>query len=88
MFEAGARDERHRLIGAYSGITLAALRRLASRYDWGGLQYLLCRYEGGSLIVRPLRDGYYLLIALSPGVGMAEGLYRTDDARTRMNEEI
>ena len=88
VVEAGTRDDRHRLIGAYQGIALASVRRLAGRYDWGNVEHVVCRYQEASLILRPLRDGYYLVVALAADGRIAEGLHRTDAARVRMNEEI
>lgn len=88
VVEAGLRDERHRLIGAYQGIALATLRRLSRHYGWGGIDYLLCRYDEGSLVLRPLRDGYFLVVALGPDGGTAEALHRTDRAQALMNQEI
>jgi predicted regulator of Ras-like GTPase activity (Roadblock/LC7/MglB family) len=88
VVEAGARDERHRLIAAYQGITLMSLRRLAGRYHWGGVRYVVLRYQQGSLILRPLRDAYYLLVTLAPDALVAEGLHHTDSAQALMNLEI
>jgi predicted regulator of Ras-like GTPase activity (Roadblock/LC7/MglB family) len=88
VVEAGERDERHRLIAAYQGITLMSLRRLAGRYEWGGVRHVVLRYQEGSLIVRPLRDAYYLLVALSPDAPVAEGLHRTGFAQDLMDREI
>jgi hypothetical protein len=84
---AGASDERHRLIGIYQGILLAAARR-ALRSRSGGIQYVVTRYAVETLILRPLRDGYYVVVSLGPGADVALGVHRSATAQDRMNEAI
>src|SRR5579859_6810243 len=88
VVEAGAKLERHRLIGAYQGLTLAALSKVTERYELGGLEYLVRRHAAGSVILRPLRDGYYLVVSLSPGVPVGPGVFRSAVAQERLNEEL
>ncbi len=85
---AGASDERHRLIGIYQGILLAAARRALRPLRSGDLQYVVTRYEAETLIVRPLRDGYYVVVTLGPGADVAIGVHRSATAQDRMNEAI
>jgi len=85
--QAGASDERHRLIGIYQGIVLAAARR-ALRPLSGDIRYVLTRYEAETLILRPLRDGYYVVVSLEPGADVPLGVYRSAAAQGRMNEAI
>jgi hypothetical protein len=86
--EAGTSDERHRLIGIYQGIVLAAARRALGRLPAGDIQYLLTRYEEHTLILRPLRDGYYVVVTLGRGADVARGLRRSATAQDRMNEAM
>jgi predicted regulator of Ras-like GTPase activity (Roadblock/LC7/MglB family) len=88
VVEAGARDERHRLIGAYQGIGLAALQRSANRSSAGALHYVLCRYAGAAIILRPLKDGYYLVLSVAPGPAVAVGVHRSALVQERMNAEL
>lgn len=85
---AGRSEVRQRLIGAYQGIALAAVRRTLSRYDAGAVESMVCRYDAGSVLLRPLKDGYYFIVALAPRASVAEALWRTDVVRQRMNEEL
>ena len=87
-FETGARDERHRLIGAYQGIALQLARKTMRRYAVGAIHYSVCRYEWGQVVLRPLNDGYYLLIALAPEVGLANALHRSAVVQERLNREL
>jgi hypothetical protein len=86
--EAGASDERHRLIGIYQGLALAAARRVLAGVPAGDIQYLLTRYEEHTLILRPLRDGYYMVVTLGPGADVARGVRRSATAQDRLNEAM
>jgi len=88
VVEAGARDERHRLIGAYQGIALAAARRILDRHEAGGVGLILCRYATGTVILRPLKDGYYLVFALGPEASLAQGLWRSAETSERLELEL
>ena len=85
---AGLADMRHKLIGAYQGIALATARRTAARYPTGALTELVCRYEDGTLILRPLVDDYYLVLSLSPEASVARGLRFARDAQAALDAEL
>jgi len=86
--EAGAGDERHRLIAIYQGIVLSAARRALRHLVTGEIDYLVSRYDAGTVIVRPLRDGYYVVVSLRPGSDVRSGLRRSATAQDRMNEAM
>ena len=88
VVEAGGSRDRHRLIGAYQGILLGQVRRAVERLSTGHVIQLVWRYSAGSVIVRPLKDGYFLVVSLSPSANLGEALHRSAGARTRMNEEL
>jgi predicted regulator of Ras-like GTPase activity (Roadblock/LC7/MglB family) len=88
VVEAGARDDRHRLIGAYQGIGLAAAQRTMARYAGGGIRHILCRYTRGAVILRPLKDGYYLVVALGPEAGPAQGLWHSAHAQEELDAAL
>ena len=85
---AGLADTRHRLIGAYQGIALAIARRTAERYSSGALTELVCRYEGGTLVLRPLLDGYYLVLSLSTEANVARSLWFARQAQIELDAEL
>jgi hypothetical protein len=85
---AGASDERHRLIGIYQGIVLAAARRALGRVPAGDIECVVTRYEAHTLILRPLRDGYYVVVTLGPGADVPRGIRRSAAAQDRMNEAM
>ena len=88
VVDSGARDLRHRLIGAYQGIALADARRILDRYQGGNPGLLVCRYAQGTVIVRSLRDGYYLVLSLAPDASLAQGLRHSSDASERLRAEL
>ena len=85
VFEAGAHDFRHRLIGAYQGIALLIAQGTSSRYAAGEISHIVCRYTGGSLILRTLKDGYYLVMSLKPDAPLAHAVHRSSVTQSRVN---
>jgi predicted regulator of Ras-like GTPase activity (Roadblock/LC7/MglB family) len=88
VVEAGVHDDRHRLIAAYHGLALATVQRAGERYDVGALHLLVCRYAWGSVILRPLKDGYYLIMSLAEAGSLAAGVHHSARAQQSLNAEI
>lgn len=88
VVQAGAGDYRHRLIGAYQGIALAIARRIGTRHGVGALESLTCRYSGAALVLRPLKDGYYFVLAIAPGGGLADAVRQSESTRRRIDQEL
>jgi predicted regulator of Ras-like GTPase activity (Roadblock/LC7/MglB family) len=88
VVEAGDKQWRHRLIGAYEGISLATVKQIVLRHAMGGLQYVLRRHAGGSVLLRPLKDGYYLLVSLRPEAALAEAVHRSASAKRALDEDL
>ncbi len=88
VVEAGEKGERLRLIGAYQGLALQAVRKLATQYEMGTLHYMLRRHDTGTIILRPLKDGYYLVVSLRPEVPAALGVHQSAITQERINEEL
>jgi predicted regulator of Ras-like GTPase activity (Roadblock/LC7/MglB family) len=88
VFQAGARDYRHKLIGAYQGIALAIARRSARRHGMGEVASLTCRYAGASVVLRPLKDGYYVVLSLEPGSHVSVAERVSESVRLRLDREL
>jgi hypothetical protein len=87
--QTGTRDERHRLIGAYQGIGLATARKTLAKYGGSGpIRYMLCRYTAGVVILRPLKDGYYLVLSMPVDGRVAEGIHRSELTQEKLNQEL
>ena len=87
--QAGSKDERHRLIGAYQGIGLATARRTLARHGGGDpIRYMMCRYSAAIVILRPLKDGYYLVLSMPVGGRVAEGVHRSELTQLRLDREL
>jgi predicted regulator of Ras-like GTPase activity (Roadblock/LC7/MglB family) len=87
VLDSGARDE-HRLVGAYQGIALNDARRASTRHDVGSVHELCWRYSGGFVLLRPLKDGYFLVLVLGPGASIALGHHFLRPAQERMTQEL
>lgn len=88
VVEAGARDQRHRLIGAYQGITLASVQRASERQQTGAVRLVVCRHAAGCIILRTLKDGYYLVVSLDAEASLARGLYHSSLAQERLDDDL
>jgi predicted regulator of Ras-like GTPase activity (Roadblock/LC7/MglB family) len=88
VVQAGERGDAQRLLGAYHGIALAQVRRSHARLACGSVEYVLGRFTGGDVIVRPLKDGYYIVVALGPGANVGRGLHRSAELQRRMNARL
>jgi predicted regulator of Ras-like GTPase activity (Roadblock/LC7/MglB family) len=88
VVQAGERDYRHKLIGAYQGLALSVARRIARRHGTGDVRALTCRYSGAALVLRPLKDGYYFVLSLRAGAHVAEAERRSEGIRLRMEREL
>lgn len=86
--QSGTSDERHRLIGAYQGIGLTTARKTLARHDCGPIRYMLCRYTAGTIILRPLKDGYYLVLLLPVDGRIAEGVHYSELTQAKLNREL
>lgn len=81
-------DERLRLIGAYQGIALATAHRTSERYAGGTIERLVVRHASGTVVACPLKDGYYLIVALAPDASVALAEYRATQMRERLDAEL
>ena len=88
VVQVGAGDYRHRLIGAYQGIALAIAGRIGARHGVGAVESLTCRYSGAAVVLRPLKDGYYFVLAMAPGGSLVDAVRRSESARNRIDREL
>jgi predicted regulator of Ras-like GTPase activity (Roadblock/LC7/MglB family) len=65
-------DHELRVVGAYAGIFLSQLRRIAASTDGGTAQQFKIDFANRRIFCRDLKDGYYLVVIADPGA--AEGM--------------
>lgn len=88
VVESGSGDERHRLVGAYQGLALGEAERAFGRHGGGSVRELCCRYAKGCVLLRPLKDGYYLMLILAPEASIALSRHFLRPAQARMIQEL
>jgi len=88
VVSAGELGEKERLVGAYAGITLGMALRGSERHDGGSIDHLVWRHESGSVVICPLKEGYYLTVFLGPDAIVAAGVQRTKEARLPLDEAL
>jgi predicted regulator of Ras-like GTPase activity (Roadblock/LC7/MglB family) len=88
VVEAGDKQWRHRLIGAYESISLLTIQRIVERHRMGPLDYVVRRHETGSVILRPLKDGYYLILSLGPDAHLAHAVHRTAATKVSLDADL
>jgi hypothetical protein len=49
---------------------------------------MLCRYSAGVVILRPLKDGYYLVLSMPVDGRVAEGIHRSELTQEKLNQEL
>ena len=88
VVEAGDKQWRHRLIGAYESISLGTIQKIVERHRMGALDYVVRRHATGSVILRPLKDGYYLLVSLRPEAPIAQAIHRSAAAKVSLEADL
>jgi predicted regulator of Ras-like GTPase activity (Roadblock/LC7/MglB family) len=85
---AGAKEELDHLVGAYQGLALTAARGAADRCAAGDVRQMVCRYEKASVVVHPLKDGYYLVLVLGKDALPPVAAHQASVAAEALNVEI
>ena len=49
---------------------------------------MVCRYAWGSVILRPLKDGYYLVLSLSSDASLAQAIRHSAVAQEDLDAEL
>ena len=64
------------------------VKAIIARHKMGGLDYVARRHAGGSVILRPLKDGYYLVLSLPVDGRIAEGIHHSELTQETLNREL
>jgi hypothetical protein len=52
------------------------------------VDYVVRRHAGGSVILRPLKDGYYLMISLSAEAPLAVAIHFSERTKAELNQDL
>jgi len=52
------------------------------------IERLVVRHASGTVVACPLKDGYYLIVALAPDASVALAEYRATQMRERLDAEL
>ena len=87
--QSGARDERHRLIGAYQGIGLTAARKTLARHDGGGPSATCCAATPRPpSSCGPSRTGTTWCCRCPVDGRIAEGIHHSERTQEKLNREL
>jgi predicted regulator of Ras-like GTPase activity (Roadblock/LC7/MglB family) len=74
--------------GAYQSVWLAELTRAADRAGLGAVSELALEFEGRKVLTAPVKDGFFLLVVLSPEGRPSVVRAQMEDARDRLAAEV
>lgn len=80
-------DFAHRVHLAYQGIFLEKLKSIHQRHLGVPLS-LVCVYQNLTLVIKPLRSGYFLVLTLAHRKQLAKALRAADDAAAHLNLDL
>ncbi len=85
-------DELLRSVGGHAALLLDGEGEVAiqagTRDEGGPIRYMRCRYAAGVVILRPLKDGYYLILSMPIDGRVAEGVHRSEVTQEKLNREL
>ncbi len=81
-------DEDIKLLGAHHGILLNLAREVAENSMQGGVKGMLVISEGGKVVVQPVKDGYYVVLLLSPHGNAGVAMKILGEAAELLGREI
>lgn len=86
-YYAGPEDDI-KLLGAHQGILLNSIGNLTGGNGTGALRCMLVSTDAAKLVVRPLKEGYYMVLMLSPGSNGGLALRASETAARKLLAEI
>jgi hypothetical protein len=81
-------DHDLRVIGAYAGIFLAQLRRIADATDGGPAQRYKIDFAASRIFCCNLNDGYYLVLVVDPSAAESATWQGLERCRTSLLREM
>ncbi|HYE75156.1 MAG TPA: hypothetical protein VEF04_17575 [Blastocatellia bacterium] len=81
-------EERIKLIAAYHTISLRDASQFSKQFGFGQINHLVHRYEAGTVVTKPLDDGYALLLVLESESYVGKGLLYLNQAGAVISEDL
>lgn len=82
-------NERIRLIGAYHRIWLTDSQAITQRRHLGTLDQLIQRYDGGTVIIKALKDNYALvLLGCGEKFFLGQAIRRLNEVAALISEDL
>lgn len=77
-----------KLVGAHQGILLNIMGEVSTGCGLGGVRCMLVTTGKGKLLVRPVKDGYYLAMLLGPSASGGLAMRAAETAAAELIDEI
>ena len=87
QIEGQLEDYAHRLHLAYQGILLQALGQI-QKIPQKGVRYVLAVHENYAVVLKPLADGYFLVLTLKHRKHLHQALRHLEEAAQILNQEL
>ncbi|HEX4945742.1 MAG TPA: roadblock/LC7 domain-containing protein [Blastocatellia bacterium] len=81
-------NERIQLISAYHRIWLSDCQHIAQQLRIGKLEHLIQRYEGGTVMVKALKDNYALVLIGEREMFFGQGMAQLEQIGKIINEDL
>ena len=88
QWHANSDEARLRLRAAYAGVILDACRNLARNSNTGELHNLVVQFQGATLVVQWVGDGYFVVLELDPHSNIAEAVHKLKPVAEKLLAEI
>ncbi len=80
--------ERLQLIGAYQTITLRSCSRLSQRFNTGTVNYLICRFNSATVLIKALKNNYALMLAMRADSHVGQGMLYLNEIAEIINQDL
>jgi predicted regulator of Ras-like GTPase activity (Roadblock/LC7/MglB family) len=87
-FSSDVKDPDVEWVGARFGVVVRDILSTVKRLNQGTVRSMVVELEKGSLVVTPLRDGFFLMFLLHPGGNLGQALFRCKIAASALEKEL
>ena len=77
-----------KVVGAYKGVMLNFINQAQASMDIGTAETVIVRMENYSVLISSVKDGYFVLLILSPGALISRARYGIRRAVSALRDEM